>query len=69
MTSRRFLLLAALAASVSITACGGATEQEQNQALKRHIDEPLDKARTAAAQAEAAGQNARKQMEDTEEQN
>ncbi|MEZ5545331.1 MAG: hypothetical protein R3F10_09115 [Lysobacteraceae bacterium] len=61
-----FFLCFALAAMANLSACGGATQEESNQALKRTIDEPLDKARAVEATVQKGAEDLRKQIDEAE---
>ncbi len=56
----------ALAMMAGLSACGGATQEESDQALKRAIDEPLDKARAVDAAVQKSAEEMRKQIDDAQ---
>ena len=59
-------LLFALAVMAGLSACGGATQEESDQALKRAIDEPLDKARAVDATMQKHAEDLQKKTDEAE---
>jgi hypothetical protein len=62
------LLLSVSVAGFGLSACGGATQEESDAALKRTINEPLDKAKAVDAATQQRVEDIQKRLDDAESQ-